>query len=422
MARILPFIRHQFFDSDGNPLVGGKIYTYVAGTTTPLATYTDKDEGTENANPIILDANGEASIWVGDAFYKFVIADANDVVLRTIDKVTSASDVTAEATAAQVAAEAAQAAAEAARDAALTAETNAETAETNAETAETNAETAQAAAEAARDAALTAETNAELAETNAEAAQVAAESARDDAETAATAAQAAQSAAETARNGAELAEANAEAASSAAFGLAEYANDAAYEVAHGAAEAGDIYYNTTLSKVRVYTNAWGSLGGGGGGSSLNWIEDAAAPLASFEYSQLVYSFMDAETQFLYAAVRVPSTYSAGSQINLRGLFYANATANTVLMQTLATLIRTGTDAVSSTTNQRTSTNSAITLATTANKPNSFVCDLTDSGGQINGVGVSAGDLILVRLTRDTATDTSTADAVFPPYCSEVTFS
>jgi hypothetical protein len=128
------------------------------------------------------------------------------------------------------------------------------------------------------------------------------------------------------------------------------------------------------------------------------------------------------SQYLYAAVRVPNSYTAGSQINLRGMFYGNATSTTVLMQTLATLIRTGTDAVSSTTNQRTSTNSAVTLATTANRPNAFVCDLTSSTGTINSVSVSAGDLILIRLTRDTSTDTATVDAMFPPYSSEVTFS
>ena len=43
----------QFFDNNGNPLVGGKLYTYAAGTTTPLATYTDASSGTPNTNPII---------------------------------------------------------------------------------------------------------------------------------------------------------------------------------------------------------------------------------------------------------------------------------------------------------------------------------------------------------------------------------
>lgn len=178
-------------------------------------------------------------------------------------------------------------------------------------------------------------------------------------------------------------------------------------------------YDKTLTR---WVPASGGVGGsgGGGGSSLDWVEAENAPLAVVEYGSKAYAFSDGLSQVLYAAVRVPSTYTAGLQINLRGLFYANATANTVLMQTVATLIRTGTDAISSTTNQRTSTNSAVTLATTANRPNSFVCDLTSATGTINSVAVSAGDLILVQLTRGTGT--ATVDATVPVYASEVTFS
>ena len=40
VANISPDPRLQFFANDGSPLVGGKLYTYAAGTTTPLATYT----------------------------------------------------------------------------------------------------------------------------------------------------------------------------------------------------------------------------------------------------------------------------------------------------------------------------------------------------------------------------------------------
>lgn len=48
----------QFFGTDGKPLAGGKICTYQAGTTTPLATYTDATAGTSNDNPIILNSAG----------------------------------------------------------------------------------------------------------------------------------------------------------------------------------------------------------------------------------------------------------------------------------------------------------------------------------------------------------------------------
>lgn len=89
MATLSPWIQQKFTDNNGNPLAGGKIYTYEAGTTTPLATYTDYGGGSANANPIILDANGECNLWLGSKAYKIVIADENDVILKTIDNVTT---------------------------------------------------------------------------------------------------------------------------------------------------------------------------------------------------------------------------------------------------------------------------------------------------------------------------------------------
>lgn len=75
----------QFFDANGNPLAGGKLYTYAAGTTTPLATYTDYGGGTANANPVVLDSRGEASVWFGTSQYKVKLTDADDVEVYTVD-------------------------------------------------------------------------------------------------------------------------------------------------------------------------------------------------------------------------------------------------------------------------------------------------------------------------------------------------
>ncbi len=83
-----PVLRQRYLDSDGNPLAGGKLYTYQAGTTTPQATYTDSTGGTPSANPIILDANGEAAMWVNPSFsYKFVLKNSSDVTQWTVDNV-----------------------------------------------------------------------------------------------------------------------------------------------------------------------------------------------------------------------------------------------------------------------------------------------------------------------------------------------
>lgn len=80
----------QFFNDAGIVLSGGKINTYLAGTSTPAATYTDSTGVTQNANPIILLSNGREAqeIWVpAGVAYKFVLADANNNILQTMDNV-----------------------------------------------------------------------------------------------------------------------------------------------------------------------------------------------------------------------------------------------------------------------------------------------------------------------------------------------
>lgn len=69
--------RIQFFNALGVPLVGGKLYTYLAGTTTPVATYQDEDLTAANENPICLDSTGSCVIWLDpDKSYKFVLKSA----------------------------------------------------------------------------------------------------------------------------------------------------------------------------------------------------------------------------------------------------------------------------------------------------------------------------------------------------------
>lgn len=67
------------------PLAGGKVYTYEAGTSTPAALYIDRDTAEGNAtNPVILDAYGRAEVY-GDGVYKFVVTDADDVTVIEMD-------------------------------------------------------------------------------------------------------------------------------------------------------------------------------------------------------------------------------------------------------------------------------------------------------------------------------------------------
>lgn len=82
--------RARFFDANGNPLSGGKVFSFGAGTTTPKATFTDQAGLTANANPTILDANGEANIWLSGA-YKIELRNSVDVVQWVVDNVKEAS-------------------------------------------------------------------------------------------------------------------------------------------------------------------------------------------------------------------------------------------------------------------------------------------------------------------------------------------
>jgi hypothetical protein len=81
----------QFFDNNGQPLSGGKIRTYDAGTTTPRATYTSNTGATPHANPIILDSAGRVpggQIWLTSGVpYKFTVETSVDVLIGTYDNV-----------------------------------------------------------------------------------------------------------------------------------------------------------------------------------------------------------------------------------------------------------------------------------------------------------------------------------------------
>ena len=88
MALLSPAPKLQFFGTDGLPLVGGKLYTYAAGTTTPIATYTDNTQASLNTNPVILDSNGQANVWLSETVtYKYVLKTAAEVTLFTVDYV-----------------------------------------------------------------------------------------------------------------------------------------------------------------------------------------------------------------------------------------------------------------------------------------------------------------------------------------------
>ena len=78
----------QFFTTTGLPLAGGLIYTYQAGSSTPLATYTDNAGTISNTNPIVLGSDGRPSneIWLTYGYnYKFILKDADGNTIQSYD-------------------------------------------------------------------------------------------------------------------------------------------------------------------------------------------------------------------------------------------------------------------------------------------------------------------------------------------------
>lgn len=78
-AQLSPLPVFRAWDNLGFPLFGGKLFSYIAGTVTKQATYTDSTQTTPNSNPIILNYRGEAQVWLDPTkSYKLVLAPAND--------------------------------------------------------------------------------------------------------------------------------------------------------------------------------------------------------------------------------------------------------------------------------------------------------------------------------------------------------
>jgi hypothetical protein len=166
-------------------------------------------------------------------------------------------------------------------------------------------------------------------------------------------------------------------------------------------------FNSDTGKFEGYAGGlWKDVGGAGGGAGFAWKAiSGTAPDPSEEYGEIVNLFGAGLAQELYAAIKIPQGYTAGSQLFLYVSGYSPSASGTILLQAQSTLIRKATDAFDSTTNQRTTTNAALTN-TVAKQLREFILDITDSSGNINSVAVSAGDIVKVRLYRGTDTDTA----------------
>jgi len=102
MAQFLaPIINDQQEDANGKPLSGGLIEVYLAGTSTPATTTSDKAGAVPNSWPIVLNTlgvNSQGAVWLtGGSAYKYLIKSSAGVLQRTIDNVSGINDATAAA-------------------------------------------------------------------------------------------------------------------------------------------------------------------------------------------------------------------------------------------------------------------------------------------------------------------------------------
>ena len=94
---VAPYMRLQFFSNSGTPLAGGSLETYAAGTTTPLATYSDVSLLVANPTTIMLNSAGRpsvSSVEVGvflspGASYKFILKDSSGSTIWTQDNISA---------------------------------------------------------------------------------------------------------------------------------------------------------------------------------------------------------------------------------------------------------------------------------------------------------------------------------------------
>jgi hypothetical protein len=87
---IMPAPVFTGLDSNGDPVAGGLLYTYEAGTTTPATTYSDVALTVAHANPVVLDSAGRATVFLtpGNS-YKFLLKTAAASTVWTADNIST---------------------------------------------------------------------------------------------------------------------------------------------------------------------------------------------------------------------------------------------------------------------------------------------------------------------------------------------
>lgn len=84
MAIITDGVRTKFTDDTGLPLIGGQVFSYMEGTSTPKDTYQDRAFTIPNTNPIILDDVGSCEMFLKGG-YRLRVLTADGVLVEEKD-------------------------------------------------------------------------------------------------------------------------------------------------------------------------------------------------------------------------------------------------------------------------------------------------------------------------------------------------
>ena len=90
VVTIVQFPRFQAF-VDGVPMIGARLYSYAPLTSTPKATYGDPGYVSPNPNPVIMDDQGGAYVWL-QGTYHLRLHDVDDVLVWEVDEYSFPAD------------------------------------------------------------------------------------------------------------------------------------------------------------------------------------------------------------------------------------------------------------------------------------------------------------------------------------------
>lgn len=100
---IVAIYETQYFDDDGNPLAGGKLYAFAAGTSNPANIFSTAalTGGSEFPIPLVLDDAGRPSLsgttkqmYMDAGSYDYQMDNASDVTIWTASAVPTIATVT----------------------------------------------------------------------------------------------------------------------------------------------------------------------------------------------------------------------------------------------------------------------------------------------------------------------------------------